>query len=454
MAVFYNKEKAKMGSLTGMIISFPVEITSDDPASELNKALIPAGYLRCDGRILFAEEYPLLAEVLGTGGNCKYIKDGQALSNNQIQLPDLRNKHIRATTSSNIGRYNDLFVTTAQDDTIPKAGVGLDVIQNVESPYELSYTGAFYIPPQTLQLRGEPAFTVSTGAYTESIDVPQNAFQPHMHRSTTTRARQRAKNNADFSSFASNFAKVPSSLNVCQWWENTRQDLCYWAMTSIITSGRKTGGRFFTGPSSYCEQYGACFNDVCSNFIGSSGYCLWPDDGLCPEVDNKEWCITKTGDANNHGEGNECSGERFGRIDYDSTYEQRCICTLEIFTLCVAGANGISIPDKNSDELTNWTSERGLNLPFTNFDDTNYQTGMAGVSNITTLTGETGYDGTHRHRLDFNADEEHTYQLKTRAATAQPAGRLLSRITIDINTSKKADKYIQPYIITEYLIKI
>lgn len=454
MAVFYNKEKAKMGSLTGMIISFPVEITSDDPASEINKTLLPAGYVRCDGRILFAEEYPLLAEVLGTGANCKYIKEGQALGNNQIQLPDLRNKHIRATTSSNIGRYNDLFVTTAQGDTIPKSGVGLDVIQNIDSPYELSYTGSFYIPPQTLDLRGEPAFTVSTGAYTESIDVPAQAFQPHMHRTTTTRARQKAKNNADFSSFASNYQKVPSSLNVCQWWENTRQDLCYWAMTSIITSGRETGGRFFTGPSSYCEQYGACFNDVCSTFIGSSGYCLWPDDGLCPEVDNKEWCITKTGDANNHPSGNECDGETFGTIDYSSTYVQRCICTLAIFGECVAGANGISIPDKDSDELTNWTADNGLNLPFTNFDDTNYQIGMAGVSNITTLTGETGYDGTHRHRLDFSSDQPHTYQLKTRAATAQPAGSLVSRITIDINNSAKADKYIQPYIITEYLIKI
>ena len=147
----------------------------------------------------------------------------------------MRNKHIRATTSSNIGRYNDLFVTTAQGDTIPKSGVGLDVIQNIDSPYELSYTGSFYIPPQTLDLRGEPAFTVSTGAYTESIDVPAQAFQPHMHRTTTTRARQKAKNNADFSSFASNYQKVPSSLNVCQWWENTRQDLCYWAMTSTVS---------------------------------------------------------------------------------------------------------------------------------------------------------------------------------------------------------------------------
>ena len=453
MAVFYNTEKAKMGSLTGMIISFPVEITSDDPASELNKALIPAGYLRCDGRILFAEEYPLLAEVLGTGGNCKYIKDGQALANNQIQLPDLRNKHIRATTSSNIGRYNDLFVTTAEGDTIPKSGVGLDVIQNVESPYELSYTGSFYIPPQTIDLRGEPAFAVSTGGYTESVDVPQNAFQPHMHRSTTTRARQRARNNADFSGFAANHASAPSSLNVCQWWANTKQILCYWTMTSIQLSGQDPA-KFIDEPTSYCEHYGACFNDVCSGFIGNDGYCLWPDDGLCPEVNNKDWCITKDGKTLSHGSGFNCEGETFGNgIFYSSTYTQDCEC-YTILELCFGGAIGRTIDEHNSDELTNWTADNGLNLPFSNLDPDSYLTGFAGVNNITTLTGQQGNDGTHRHRMDFNSDEEHTYQLKTRAATAQPQGRLSSRITIDINTSKKADKYIQPYIITEYLIKI
>ena len=454
MPVFYNKEKAKMGSLTGMIISFPIEITSDDPASEINKALLPGGYLRCDGRILFAEEYPLLAEVLGTGGNCKYVKEDQPLSNNQIQLPDLRNKHIRATTSSNIGRYNDLFVTTAQDDVIPKSGVALDVIQNVESPYELSYTGSFYIPPQSLDLRGEPAFAVSTGGYTESIDVEAQAFQPHMHRTSTTRARQRAKNNADFSSFASNYQKVPSSLNVCQWWENTRQDLCYWAMTSITTSGEKSGGKFFDGPSSYCEQFGACFNDVCVGFIGSSAYCLCPSSDLCPEVQNTDWCITKLGDSNKHNSGEECEGETFGAIDYASTYIQRCVCTFPILNECPGGADGHDVPTHNSDELTNWTQDNGVNLPFSTFDDVNYGSGMAGVSNITTLTGEKGYDGTHRHRMDFDADKPHTFKLKTRASTAQPSGRLSSRITIDINTSRKADKYIQPYIITEYLIKI
>jgi hypothetical protein len=454
MAVFYNKEKSKMGSLTGMIISFPVEITSDDPSSSINKALIPAGYLRCDGRILFAPEYPLLAEVLGVGNECKFRKENQALGLNQIQLPDLRSKNIRATTSSNIGQYNDLFVTTAQDDVIPKAGVGLDVIQNIESPYELTYTGSFYIPPQTLDLRGEPAFSVSTGAYTEFIDVPHTGFQPHMHRTTTTRARQRARGNADFSAFAVNHAKSPSSLNVCQWWENTRQDLCYWNMSSIWLSGKKSAGKFINEPTSYCEQYGGCFNDVCSGFIGTDGFCLWPDDGLCPEVDNKDWCQSKNKDSAPEGPSVCSSGTDYGNINYPPTYTQSCECTFGFFGECIGAAVGKSRNEKNSDQLTNWTEDQGVNLPWTSYDDQYYLTGTPGVQNITSLTGEFGYDGTHRHRMDFNADDPHTYQLKTRAATAQPSGRLSSRITIKVNTSRKADKYIQPYIITEYLIKI
>tara|TARA_B100002019_G_scaffold292999_1_gene318183 strand:+ start:6703 stop:8088 length:1386 start_codon:yes stop_codon:yes gene_type:complete len=461
MAVFYNKEKAKLGSLSGMIISFPVEVVNDNPSAAINKELLPAGYLRCDGRVLFAEEYPILAEVLGTGGNSKYKQESTILSNNQFQLPDLRNKHIRATTSSNIGQMNDLTVEDAEGNTILKSGVGLDVIQNVESPLQLTYTGEFYVPPQEMPLRGEPAFSVSSGAYTEIVDVPARAFQPHMHRSTTTRARQRAKNNADFSAFASNYARHPSSLNVCQWWENTEQILCYWAMTSIQLTGRDAG-TFFTGPSSYCYNYGACFNDVCSGFIGAEGLCLWPSEGLCPEVDNKDWCITKTGDSNNHHEGKECDGETFGNnIFYPSTYIQRCVCTLAIFGECLGGANGKGINEDNSDELTNWPppSYSGEltpyeNLPFTTFDDENYQTGLVGVSNITTTTGEVGSDGTHRHRLDFNSDEPHTYTLKTRAATMRPEGGIVSRITIKASTSRKADRYIQPYVITEYLIKI
>ena len=65
MAVYYNEAKGIHGSLTGSIISFPVEVTDNDPVSSMNKKILPAGYLRCDGRVLSSGDYPLLAIVLG-----------------------------------------------------------------------------------------------------------------------------------------------------------------------------------------------------------------------------------------------------------------------------------------------------------------------------------------------------------------------------------------------------
>ena len=74
MAVFYNKQKGIHGSLTGTIISFPVEVNTEDPAQSVSRAKLPAGYMRCDGRVLTNEDYPMLAVVLGTGDTSKFKK--------------------------------------------------------------------------------------------------------------------------------------------------------------------------------------------------------------------------------------------------------------------------------------------------------------------------------------------------------------------------------------------
>lgn len=451
MAVFYNKEKARHGSLVGTIISFPIEFQGEDPKQAVNLALLPAGYLRCAGQVLFAEEYPALAEVLGVGDECRFKKPDQALALNQFQLPDLRNKHIRSTSSSNIGQYNDLTVTDTNGNTVIKSGVGLDVIQNIESPYELTYTGEFYIPPQTLDLRGEPSFSIDTGNYTFETDVFQNAFQPHLHRTNTLRARQKNRNGNDFSSRQINSVRTLSSMNVCQWWENVKQELCYWQMTTAVVPP-PPGRRPFE--TSYDEQYGACWY-ACSGFT-TQGYCLWPDDGACPEVNNQDWGkgngLILQESCNNTSEDDSVT---FGNVEYDPTYTVNCVCTFPIFGECPGGTDGpTGYSDFNSEDLTNYATDGVINLPFTSVDDTFYQTGSGAVTNITTLSGETGNEGTHRHRLNFEADTPHTYQLKTRAAGARADSGLVSQITIDINTSKKADKYIQPYVVTEYLIKV
>ena len=56
--------------------------------------------------------------------------------------------------------------------------------------------------------------------------------------------------------------------------------------------------------------------------------------------------------------------------------------------------------------------------------------------------------------IDFDSEEPHTFQMRTRAAFARADSGLTSRITITKNNEPKADKYIQPFVVTEYLIKV
>ena len=48
MPAFYAKERSKYGNLSGQVIIWPMEY-SGDPSSAVNRAKLPAGYLKCDG---------------------------------------------------------------------------------------------------------------------------------------------------------------------------------------------------------------------------------------------------------------------------------------------------------------------------------------------------------------------------------------------------------------------
>ena len=78
MAVHYTKERSKYGTLTGSVIIWPVEnLSPKNPNNPDSIAVLPAGYLRCDGSKYNAKDYPNLAEVCGTGQNCKFLKEAK-----------------------------------------------------------------------------------------------------------------------------------------------------------------------------------------------------------------------------------------------------------------------------------------------------------------------------------------------------------------------------------------
>ena len=49
-----------------------VELVSTDPNNTSNVKNLPAGYLKCDGTKYLAEDYPVLAQIIGTGTGCKF----------------------------------------------------------------------------------------------------------------------------------------------------------------------------------------------------------------------------------------------------------------------------------------------------------------------------------------------------------------------------------------------
>lgn len=447
MAVYYNKEKSKIGTTTGTIINWSKQLTSNDPDDQSTKFDLPAGYLRCDGAIYAAEIYPELAEIVGVGTLCRYRKPEQTLLDNQFQLPDLGSKKIRASSGANLGDYIDLYIPddNVPPDTIKKSGVGLDVQSNIGTSYEILYQGNFFLPAQQIEVTGQPGFTRTTGNYTESIDVLQNAMMPHGHFHDGTRTRIASSTGNEFSIFGRNSYIRKSTLCVVDWANNTRQNLCQLVATKYRLSGVTQVESNWT--SCTRTYYGGCFSGC--DFI-STNNCLIPQGYTCAFPVWSGQCSGS--DMNNASQ----EVSTCGTITYEGT---------TAVNIRSSGWPGCSVggfwcdakrsldgntygPMVNGVLPANYTEE---NLPFDAFADSTDDTYYAAINNVTNQTEPSGNDGTHRHFVNFSATN-HTYVVNTNP-TFIPAIDIKSTITIQVNTENKADQFVQPYIVQEFLIK-
>ena len=73
------------------------------------------------------------------------------------------------------------------------------------------------------------------------------------------------------------------------------------------------------------------------------------------------------------------------------------------------------------------------------------------LNNTVVDVEEFGNECIHKHFVPFNQDA-HTWNVVTKP-TYIPADQITSTVAIDVNTENKADGYIQPFLVQEFLIK-
>jgi hypothetical protein len=187
----YSFEKGKYGGPCGAIFPFFREIQGVLPTEEDYKNYVPAGFLRCRGQILQANQFPQLADTLGVGNNCIYKKTGVVLSDRDadgsggtFQLPDLGSKYI--SSAGNPGAYtNDTAVNTTTNATVQRAGVSVELTSNGDT-IDFTYTGSFRSPGvSALSFSGQWR-AVSPPSKTPTTTLGISSFVGHGHRATHT----------------------------------------------------------------------------------------------------------------------------------------------------------------------------------------------------------------------------------------------------------------------------
>ena len=176
----YAKEKAKYGGMVGSIQIFTSYLNlSNDPLDSTFRTKIPAGYLRCDGAVKTAADYPELALILGTGANSRFKKEQTQLTDSQFQLPDLGSKYLQPGLAT--GTYSDL--TLIQSPTTKRVGVEVETTSNVGNSVTIDYSGNFTVQGQTsLALLGNAKFTPpNTDKKTSTTILDAGNFQAHGH---------------------------------------------------------------------------------------------------------------------------------------------------------------------------------------------------------------------------------------------------------------------------------
>ena len=191
----YTRERARYGGCTGQILvhASPGLGSSNDPTSIQFKTQIPAGYLRCDGKILNASDYFHLAQVLGVGEETRFLRDGAIIREadasindlGQFQLPDLGSKVIIGGRGT--GLYNNDFIDTGATGNVVTNRVGpqIEVTSNFGNTITAQYIGNMQLAASgPLNMLGNPRYIMERESSEAKLNIDN--FQGHAHNTTNT----------------------------------------------------------------------------------------------------------------------------------------------------------------------------------------------------------------------------------------------------------------------------
>ena len=464
MPVLLSREKSKYGSGVGTIICWPVELSTRDPNNEDNIRKLPAGYLKCDGTIYKAEEYPQLAEILGVGGASKFarrdISDAfiDNVDDDEFIVPDLGSKFLKPTTGGSAGLYINIVKTDQSGQERRRSGMGIESSAIAGSTtgnttvIPVSYTGAFTVPSQQISLQGKPAWSKGTGnsGFTDSEAVDSQALHAHMHFSQTNRLRIKTTNEVtDAQSQGIGSYYNATTIPIEMWLDKSRynfnasnpkgtmQQPC-WAIASGATS---------LDPSDAVQGsfgFEVVYSNYCYDLRGASGlnsmryYCLL--------TQNTDINLTNVQIPGGQPPNYISFGLGFGTCNQqDSGFDDNEIGTVP--ATYIAGAQGV--PE-------DW---KGVSLadvlPLNQNSDSKSSTAYPQVNNVLSdveeLVQTAGDPTIHNHKILLDVGN-HTYKIKTNGFLLSP-DNLQTTLTLQIDQVASLDQVTSPYIIMEYLIK-
>jgi len=494
MATIYSKERAKYGNVTGQIIIWPVEVSGEINSSSMKRDL-PAGYLRCDGRVYNAEDYPQLASICGTGTGGKFVRKNlaneplQSVSDEQFVVPDLGSKYPLPTGSAGGGgQYLNVRVTTEQGNEKSRSGIGIDAdaIAATNGVIDVQYDGNFVVPSHDIPMRGRPSWTVGTtsGRRTETEAVDSTALHAHMHFHNGSRTRLKARAEVDENS--PNTVLDPttigpvgllnaSTIPLHKWivattdptanqWPGNGQKPCK-AIASNKMGRRPPGqgkwGAFpgFWNPVSYSNS---CINDNQILEDTWNHFCLLPPEaylnanGVTTNGGGdtvRAWSqypiqtvpYTLSGDGSTRPYstsrfwlllcGGGQSGDGYGSAqDMEGTYR--------------TGASGVPVDWKNLSWSDSMPLQRNDQHSFAG--NTIYPATYNEFTQTDTIYGDGSDPTEHFHKLNI-VKEDHTYELRT-DATEIPADLLSTKLQLTTDESRAVDNVTAPVLVYLYQV--